>query len=74
MQTMTDDIRKAVKIELARRGWTQERLADEVNRSRQQINNALRGRASKTPDLWEDIFKAFNWRVIVVDEQGNEVK
>lgn len=74
MSIMNSTIRKAVEIELKRRDMTQEILGDKLGRSRQQINNALRGKGYKTPELWQEIFDVFGWRLVVVDEHGNEVK
>jgi len=63
-----------VKVELKRRGITQQQLAEDIGRKRQQINNALSGRAVEIPQLWQDIFSKFEWELRVFDKDGNEVK
>lgn len=74
LESMTDHIRRMVRVELQRRGLTQQTLAESMGRKRQQINNALTGRAVEIPDLWQDIFEKFGWELRVFDKDGNEVR
>jgi lambda repressor-like predicted transcriptional regulator len=75
MQTeMTDQIRKLVIVEMAKRGIKQKDLAKKVGRSPQQLNNVLRRDSSDMPDVWQEIFKTFDWEIRVFDKEGNEVK
>ena len=74
MSDMTDEMRKLVEIELVRRDMTQKDLAEKVGRKRQQINNTLQGRSGKMPKVWQDILKTFEWKIHIVDKNGNEVR
>ncbi len=74
MSNMTDKMRKLVEIELVRQDMTQKDLADEIGRKRQQINNTLQGRSGKMPKVWYDILKTFEWKINIVDKNGNEVR
>jgi ribosome-binding protein aMBF1 (putative translation factor) len=65
MLAMTDKIREAIRIELARRDMSQVDLAKKVKRTPQQINNVVRGESAKLPDVWSDIFDALGLELTV---------
>lgn len=67
---MTEQIREAVRIELARRQLKQTELADKIGKSRQYVNAAIHGRAADMPDIWQGIFDALGLEVIVKPKES----
>jgi transcriptional regulator with XRE-family HTH domain len=55
MGTMTNHIREAIRIELARRDWNKSRLADEAGVSRQYVSELMGGKAGNLSPAWEAI-------------------
>ena len=55
MENMTDHIREAVRIELARRDWNKSRLADESGVSRQYVSELMGGKAGNLSPAWAAI-------------------
>jgi transcriptional regulator with XRE-family HTH domain len=58
MTNVNDDIRKAVRIEMARRDWNQSELAEVTGLSRQYISELMSGKAGNLTEAWEKIFGA----------------
>lgn len=56
MTNVNDDIRKAVRIEMARRDWNQSELAEATGLSRQYISELMSGKAGNVSEAWEKIF------------------
>lgn len=65
MNTMTEGIREAVRIELARRDWNRTRLADETGLSRQYISELMGGKAGNLSLAWQRIFDELGLEVVV---------
>ena len=55
---MTDSIRQAVRIELARRDWNRTQLSEETELTRQYVSELLGGKAGNLSDGWGRIFDA----------------
>ena len=55
MDAVNDQIRRAVRVELARRDQKQARLAERVGISRQYLNDVIRGKAGNVPAVWQRI-------------------
>jgi ribosome-binding protein aMBF1 (putative translation factor) len=66
MLAMTDKIKEAVRVELARRDMSQVELAKKIERTPQQVNNVIRGESAKLPEVWEDILNALGLELTVV--------
>lgn len=62
---MTEGIREAVRIELARRDWNRTRLADETGLSRQYISELIGGKAGNLSPAWQRIFDELGLEVVV---------
>ena len=62
---MTDAIREAIRIELARRDWNRTRLADETGLSRQYISELMGGKAGNLSPAWQRIFDELGLEVVV---------
>jgi len=65
MNTMTDSIREAVRIELARRDWNRTRLADQTGLSRQYVSELISGKAGNLSPAWERIFDELGLELVV---------
>jgi transcriptional regulator with XRE-family HTH domain len=70
MSTVNDQIRQAVRIELARRDSNQARLAERVGVSKQYINNVMRARAGKVPAVWQRILDELDLELVVRPKSG----
>ncbi len=62
---MTDSIREAVRIELARRDWNRTKLAQETDLTRQYVGELMTGKAGNLSDSWGRIFDALDLEVVV---------
>ncbi|HEX7004965.1 MAG TPA: helix-turn-helix transcriptional regulator [Trueperaceae bacterium] len=65
---MNDDIRRAVRVELARRDLQQKDLADLTGLSPQHVSELLRGRSGNLAEGWEKIFKALHLKLTAVPD------
>lgn len=65
METMTNEIRKAVKKRMIDKELNQTELAKTIGKSRQQVNDVLSGRTGHLAETWEEIFKALGLELIV---------
>ncbi len=70
MKGMNDDVREAVRIELARRKWRQNDLAAHTQLSKQHISQLMTGKTRDVPDAWSRIFKTLGLKVIVVKDDS----
>lgn len=75
MEVMNQEIRRLVRVELAKRGMKQGELAERIGVSPQYLSDVLRDLSKgKMPDVWRDILKEFGWQLKIIDENGDEVK
>lgn len=72
MNNMTEGIREAVRIELARRDWNRTRLADETGLSRQYISELVGGKAGNLSPAWQRIFDELGLEVVVQPKGANK--
>lgn len=66
MERMTDEIRRAVRVELAKRDETQADLARELGMAPQYLSDIMRGKVSKIPTAWRKILDALGLELIAV--------
>lgn len=72
MLRMTDDIRTAVRVQLAMRDQKQIDLANSIGVSKQHLNSVLRGKTAKMPDVWEKIFDELGLEIVVQPKQPRQ--
>lgn len=65
MVMMTDNIREAIRIELARRDWNRTQLADETGLSRQYISELMGGKAGSLSPAWARILDTLGLELVV---------
>ena len=65
MENMTENIREAIRVELARRDWTKAHLADETGVSRQYVSELMNGKAGNLSGAWEAIFDTLGLELTV---------
>ncbi len=70
--TMNHFIKEQVRVALARRDMKQSELADNIGRSRQQINNVLKRDSGQVASIWLDIFNELDLELIVVPKNKME--
>ncbi len=66
---MNDDIREAVRIELAKRNWRQKDLAEETGLSKQYLSQMLSGKAGSLPGSWEKVLETLKLRLVVARDE-----
>jgi transcriptional regulator with XRE-family HTH domain len=77
MRDVTEEIRKEIRVELAKRGWTQQQLAEAADISEVHVSRLLsrsddkRKRAGDLPESWQRIFDTLDLRVTVVPADEN---
>jgi ribosome-binding protein aMBF1 (putative translation factor) len=67
---MNDEIRKAVRVELAKRDWNKTTLAQEVGSSKQHVGELLSGKSGNVSEVWGRIFKRLGFKLVVVKDDG----
>ena len=65
MSTVNEHIRRAVRIELARKDMNQARLADGIGVSRQYLSDVMRGKAGKVPAVWQKVLAELDLELVV---------
>ena len=65
MGTVNDQIREAVRVEIARRASNQAQLAKRVGVSRQYLSDVMRGRAGNVPTLWQKVLDELGLELLV---------
>lgn len=65
---MTNEVRDAILYSLYVSGDKQSELAEEVGKSRQYVNGALKGRVADMPDIWQKMLKARGLKIIAVPD------
>ena len=63
--TMTDEIRHAVKVTLAKRKLTQLELAQKVGITPQHLSRMMQGERSNVPDAWQKVFDELGLELVV---------
>lgn len=66
MKSMTDSIRRSVRIELAKRDYTQADLARQIGMKPQQLSSMMRGKVSKMPANWQKVLDALDLELVAV--------
>lgn len=69
MRHMTDGIRRAVRIELARRDYSQADLARQLGMAPQYLSNMMRGKVSKMPEAWQRVLDALDLELVAVPRE-----
>lgn len=65
LDTMNDQIRQAVRVELAKRNSRQTELADRLGVTRQYVSSLMRGETGNVPDVWQRIFDELGLELVV---------
>ena len=65
METMTEQIREAVRIELAKRKWSQSELARRIEKSPQFISQIMGNDRGDVPEYWQNIFDELGLELMV---------
>jgi ribosome-binding protein aMBF1 (putative translation factor) len=71
MMTMTEQIREAVRVELAKRKWSKSELARRIEKTPQFISQIMGSERGDVPDYWQRIFDELGLELIVVEKGGN---
>lgn len=66
MDHMNDGIRRAVRISLADRNWSQTDLAEKIGVSRQYVSRIMQGQVGKIPPAWQRILEELGLELIAV--------
>lgn len=67
---VNDDIRRAIRVELAKRDMNQSDLAKQIGRTRQHVSAAIRGDIGKLPKIWQDILDGLDLELVVRERQS----
>ena len=67
---MNDQIRKEVRVALARKNLKQAQLAEKLGVSRQYLNNYMNGKAGDVPKLWRMVFDELGLELVVRANDG----
>jgi ribosome-binding protein aMBF1 (putative translation factor) len=70
MDTMTEQIREAVRIELAKRKWSQSELARRIEKSPQFVSQIMGSDRGDVPEYWQSIFDELGLE-LMVKAKGN---
>jgi transcriptional regulator with XRE-family HTH domain len=65
MDNMTDSVREAVRIELAKRDWNRTKLAEETGLSRQYISELMSGKAGVLSPAWQRVFDKLGLELVL---------
>jgi transcriptional regulator with XRE-family HTH domain len=74
INAMNNEIRKAVRIELAKRDMNQTELAEALGMSKQHLNRALSGDLGKLPPVWAKILDYLGLELVVVPKAEGQKK
>ena len=64
-RTMTDEIRHAVKVTLAKRKLTQWELAEKIGITPQHLSRMMQGERSNVPEAWQKVFNELGLELVV---------
>lgn len=62
---MTDSVREAIRIELAKRNWNRTKLAEETGLSRQYISELMGGKAGVLSPAWQRVFDKLGLELVL---------
>jgi transcriptional regulator with XRE-family HTH domain len=71
MMTMTEQIREAVRIELAKRKWSQSELARRIDKTPQFISQIMGSERGDVPNYWQSIFNELGLELTVVPKNSS---
>jgi ribosome-binding protein aMBF1 (putative translation factor) len=74
MMTMTEQIREAVRIELAKRKWSQSELARRIDKTPQFISQIMGSERGDVPDYWQSIFDELGLELTVIPKSMDATK
>jgi ribosome-binding protein aMBF1 (putative translation factor) len=74
MMTMTEQIREAVRVELAKRKWSKSELARRIDKTPQFISQIMGSERGDVPDYWQSIFDELGLELIVVQKTSSTVR
>jgi transcriptional regulator with XRE-family HTH domain len=69
---VNDEIRRAIRVELARRDLQQKDLAQLTGLSPQHISDLLRGRSGNLAEGWEKIFEALGLQLAATPKEPGD--
>lgn len=70
LDKMNDQIRRAVRIELAKHNQKQTDLAERLGVTRQYVSALMRGETGNVPDVWQRIFDDLGLELVVQAKEG----
>ena len=65
LDKMNDQIRQAVRVELAKHNRKQTDLAEQLGVTRQYVSSLMRGETGNVPDVWQRIFDELGLELVV---------
>jgi ribosome-binding protein aMBF1 (putative translation factor) len=74
MMSMTEQIREAVRVELAKRKWSKSELARRIDKTPQFISQIMGSERGDVPDYWQSIFDELGLELIVVPKDSSTVR
>jgi ribosome-binding protein aMBF1 (putative translation factor) len=74
MMTMTEQIREAVRVELAKRKWSKSELARRIDKTPQFISQIMGSERGDVPDYWQSIFDELDLELVVVEKQKGKAR
>lgn len=69
--SVNDDIRRAIRIELAKQNMSQAELAEKMGMSRQYLNRVMLGQIGKIPKTWEKLLDEFDLELVVKSKNNS---
>lgn len=63
---MNEQIKRAVRAELARRGMTQKQLAEQVGVDPRQLSSSMTGRTNRVPPLWAAVLEGLDLELVAI--------
>lgn len=77
MQTVTDDIKAALRAEIARQGKSMADVAREIGTSRNQISRMLSAKrkdsSGELPDVWQTLLEHLGYELTIKPRSSNDV-
>ena len=67
---MTEDIRTQIRIELARRRWSQAKLAENAGMSPQHVSMVMTGKTANLHDSWQRILGVLDLELTVTPKDS----
>jgi Arc/MetJ-type ribon-helix-helix transcriptional regulator len=70
---MTDSIREALRVALARRDWNRTKLAQETDLTRQYVGELMTGKAGNLSDSWGRIFDELGLELVLQPKRTGDL-